>query len=75
VRLSGSGFASRQMVRICFIDSTMGRRRLAIVRAAQAGWFSVVVMIPEDATPGRQMILATQRTGGLSARQPFKVEP
>jgi hypothetical protein len=73
VRVEAWGFATGELVKLAFVDSTQGRTFLGKVQADRSGGFRVDVTIPLSATPGKQHIKANGVTSGEFAKQTFTV--
>ncbi len=73
VTVRGSNFGAFEAVTISFIDSKNGRTVLATVQAGNTGALKAMVSIPDNATPGPQVIKARSRQSGQVSERTFIV--
>jgi hypothetical protein len=73
VRAGGTGFGAFEMVMVSFVDSTNGSSLLARAITDASGSFVAQVTIPDNATPGRQHVLASGLMSGIRKSVSFSV--
>jgi hypothetical protein len=73
VTVAGRGFAPSEMIRLTFVDSTLGVVSLKTVQANAGGAFAEYITVPNGATPGPQQVKAKGRSSGEIAKRRFKV--
>lgn len=73
VEVSGSGFGSFEAISLTFRDSGAGVIDLGSATADGSGQFSIQVLVPEEATPGRQKVVARGAISRLRGDRVFRV--
>ena len=73
VTVVGRGFAAGELIRLTFVDSTLGAVSLGTAQADAGGAFATNVTVPNGATPGPQAVKAKGRSSGEIARRRFTV--
>ena len=67
VTVAGRGFAAGELIRLTFVDSTLGVVPLKTVQANAGGAFAEYITVPNGATPGPQR---SRRRAAPAARPP-----
>jgi hypothetical protein len=73
VSVDGRNFAPGELVRLTFIDSTLGVVSIGTAHANAGGAFSELIRVPHGATPGREVVKAKGRSSGEVAKRRFLV--
>jgi hypothetical protein len=69
IRLEVWGFAPGEVVRLTFLDSSLGRVFLLKVRTRRSGCITTQITIPSNATPGTQRVRAKGRRAARSRHE------
>jgi hypothetical protein len=75
VKVTGSGFAGLERVKISFLDTSQGKTFIGTSQTDASGALDTTVTIPAGAAPGAQMIQAVGRASLQRARSTFTVTP
>jgi hypothetical protein len=73
VTVLGRGFAPGELIRLTFVDSTLGVVPLGTAQADAGGVFAEYITVPNGATPGTQVVKAKGRSSGQVAKRRFTV--
>jgi streptogramin lyase len=73
VQASGSGFGSFEQVKLTFVDSLKGPTALGTAMTDGGGHFAAQIIVPTDATKGRQRVVIKGTISRLRADRIFRV--
>jgi hypothetical protein len=73
VRVVATGYGARELVTLTFVDSAQGPIDLGTYLSTGHGILRADVIIPANATPGRQRITAVGATSGQKSAATFRV--